>query len=131
MVSSVDRDSVVGSEIPSLLGRSRIRLPYLGVHVVALRYTSVEREVGTGDNDRASSRVNIPLGSCPTVRSDQSDAIGGCGAGRQGQTATSSAGSNDRVGESLLNRRSDDDLIEDGKEYECSVSEHGLVLNKD
>ena len=44
-------DSVIAGQVPGLLGGTGVRLPDLGGHIVALRYTSVERKVGTGEDD--------------------------------------------------------------------------------
>lgn len=84
LVAAGNGDPVVGSEEPGLLLRARVGLPDLGVHVVALRYSSVESEIGTGHNDGARTRRDVPSGSGLAVPSDEADAVGGLYTRRQG-----------------------------------------------
>ena len=60
LVTAVDSDSVVGSQVPSLLSRTRVGLPDLGVHVVALGHTGIEGKVGAREDDGTSSGVDVP-----------------------------------------------------------------------
>ena len=51
LITTGNGDAVVGGEEPGLLLGAGVGLPDLGVHVVALGYSSVESEVASGYDD--------------------------------------------------------------------------------
>lgn len=85
-----DGNSVVTGQVPCLLRQTRVRLPYLGRDVVGRVGSCVEGIVGTGNDNRARSWVDIPSSGRGAITDLERGATGNLDTGRGSQASVGS-----------------------------------------